>query len=775
MGREGAWMRGPLAACALAALAACAPEQADGTYAHFQHLELAHVVVVGAAPGAASEAAQRLLPRLQAELGPQKHVRVVPLDQAHAGEERVRMLIGYADSPELQPALTALGFAPRGKACVALGDVVFGESGGALVATLDDPDQRGAPLTILAALGADDAAFADLDVARELRPTWQRGWQVYAVRKWLCAEGPLDASGRAVADPGAVERLQALTSELREEVPGSDQLADAERSEVRERALSALDAVAEFDGTEPAVRRHADAASLARLIRSWSTYHCAPRSGTLDLASVPGLEADVTAAYAEYYTRRAAGEPAEAWMIDGVARHVARTWWDRPLDAWCAHLQRAGLVPALEQIVAPAARISPHRIVPLRGLLLDVLLELRGNKEVRRLWREGGFAVDEELRAAFDARLRGLAERYGPQLEADARARRARVLARPFRRGVDLVPALERVDPIDSGFGSAGGARALARLDAIGADAVSLELAAFLERPWGRAALEPQSWPPAQVADLELAVACARAREHGLDVLLDPSLWLAPGATLAGATLVHTPNEWRLFFDEHRRFLEHYALVAELCGVEILSLGSELGSAAMTSREHGDPRWDEAHYAWKLARWQSEIQSARAAFSGGLTYGARWDESLDGFSFWKQLDFIGLELFAPLASESTEAITPQFNSIATRLWSSLTMAEVNAAAIGKRLLVLEVGFPSSRDAWSRPGRPAGPADELAQALFVAALGTQVQAQSSGLGKLAGLYVWCWSADEDGGAAWKRGYTLQGKRSEPALQRAFREP
>lgn len=770
-----AWMRGPLAACALAALAACAPHSPDGTYGHFQHLELAREVVIGAAAGEASEAALRMAPRLQAELGSEKQVVVVPIERAQAGSQSVRLLLGRADSSELQPALAALGFVARGPGRLALGDVVFGEAGGALVATLDDPDQPHAPLTILVALGDGESAFVDLDVARELRPTWQLGWQVFVARKWLCAEGTLDVNGRAVPDPSARERLQSMLAELSQAGAQAEGLTHEERVRVRERALAALDAAAEFDGIEPIVRRFGDAASLARLVRSWSSYHCAPRSGGLDLARVQGLPDDAAAAYAEYYARRAAGEPVEPWLVDAVARHASQSWWGRPLEVWCAHLQRAGLVPALEEIVAPALHLSPHAVQPLRGLLLGVLLETRGSAEVRRLWREGVFTVDEGLRAAFEARLRELAQRHGPELEAEARARHARVLARPFRKGVDCVPALRRADPIDSGFGSAGGARALARLAELGADAVSLELAAFLERPWGRTALEQQSWPQAQVADLELAVACAAAREHGLDVLLDPSLWLAPGATLAGATLVHTANEWRLFFDEHRRFLEHYALLGELCGVEILSLGSDLASAATTSREHGDPRWDEAHYDWKLARWQGAIQSARGAFNGGLTYAARWDEPLDGFSFWKELDFIGLELFAPLASEESAAGAPHFDDLATRLWSSLTMAEVNAASIGKPLLVLEVGFPSSRDAWSRPGRPAGPADDLAQALFLAALGTQVQAQRSGRGELAGLYVWCWSADEDGGAAWERGYTLQGKRSEPALQRAFREP
>jgi Glycoside Hydrolase Family 113 len=752
----------------LAALAACAPDAPRGNYVHFQHLALAREVIVGAASGEALAAARRMLPRLQAELGPTKQVTAVPLEQAHTGARRVRLLLGRADDPELRPALDALGFVAQGAGSLALGQEVFGARGGALVATLDDPSQRGTPLTIFVALGADDAAFIDLDVARELRPTWQPGWQVYVDRGWRVAEGHLGPDGRAVLDSSSQRENQQEPSSSLAEIEGL-------RAPMRQRALSALDAAVEFDGTEPAIRTYTDAADLARSVRAWKLYHCAPRAGAIDLVSASGLPLDAEAALAEFYARRALGEPAEAWLVDGVARHAAQAWWGKELGTWCAHLQRAGIVPEIEEIVAPAPRVTPHAIAPLRGLLLDVLLETRGSQHVRKLWREGGLIVDEALRQAFAARLQELARRHGGELDLEARGHRARMFARPFRKGIALIPALHRSDPLESGMGSRAGAAALQRMASHGADSVSLEVAAFLERPWSGSALESQPWPPAQVADLEIAAACAAARANQLGVLLDPSLWLAPGATLAGATLVHTPNEWRLFFEAHRRFLEHYALLAELCGAELLSLGSELGNAAMTSRERGDPRWSDAHYEWKRGRWEAEIRTVRKAFSGGLTYAARWDEALDSFSFWKDLDFIGLDLFAPLVADRQDAQAPQLDVLTTRLWSSLTLAEVDAAAFGKRLLVLEVGFPSAHDSWRRPARPEGPADDLAQGLFYAALGIQVKAQRAGRGDLAGLYAWCWSADEDGGASWERGYTLQGKRSEAALERAFSEP
>src|SRR5204863_3160233 len=136
-------------------------------------------------------------------------------------------------------------------------------------------------------------------------------------------------------------------------------------------------------------------------------------------------------------------------LVDAIARHAAQAWWGKDLGSWCAHLQRAGIVPEIEEIIAPAPRVTPHAVAPLRGLLLGVLLDLRGSQRVRKLWREGGLVVDEPLRQAFAARLQELAAKHAGELDLEARGHRARMFARPFRKGIALIPALHRADPLD--------------------------------------------------------------------------------------------------------------------------------------------------------------------------------------------------------------------------------------------------------------------------------------------------------------------------------------
>jgi hypothetical protein len=777
--RRDAGRRGRLASALLVVgLLACAPDGADGEYALFEHLELAEELVIGADEGWAREAAERMAPRLEAELG--LRVRVRPSDEAAAGARRVRILLGYPDTPALQPALRRLGVEVGRPAKVRLAGRGYGDhDGGALVATLRDPGHDDAPLTIFVALEGHDPtgwAHVDLDVARELRPTWRTGWQVWDGTGLLIAQGRLDLQGRAVPDE-TPEPDVPLARRLADQLADDPDLADLEvdLAAARQAVVELLGPSPTLEGFEPLVRVHRRPEDLALATRAWRPYRCAPASGVVDLVVAPGLFVDARAAFAELLARRGAREAREAWMVDALTRHVARRWWGRDLEEWCAHLQRAGLVPELEPLVSPDPDLSPHVVEPLRGLLLEVLLAERGPAEVRRLWREGGLVLDPRLRAAFDARLAQLEALHRQPQQAQRTLRRTQVLARPFRRGVALVPAHERSDPLDSGLGSEPGRRGLQRITELGADAVSLDVASFVHRPWGAHALELRARPAATVDDLELAAACASAREHDLAVLLKPELWLAAVSTLADEELVHTSGQWRLLFEAFERRLEHYALLAELARAELVSIGSDLRNATAPPAASAGSPWPPEHFEWRRRRWDEALARARAAFTGGLTYTVRWDRPLDDPGFWDALDFVGVALYPPVERSSQASAPPPLDEVTRALASSLRRLETTAAALGKRLLVVELGFPSTRDAWDDPTLPLGPADERAQALFVSAVSALRHGWERRQSAVAGLYVWCWSAEPGGGPAWERGYSIQGKQAELALQRAFREP
>ncbi len=768
-------------------LCACADSAAGpdgGAFALYRSLELAREIVIGADEGWAREAALRLVPQLEAELG--RRTRVLPLAEAHAGPGRARILIGNAGSAACALALARLGAAigADGRLRFRGREVLL--DGHALVATLSDPEREGSVLSVFLSGASPGAA---LDLLADLKPTWHPGWQLFTGSD-LSAQGSLAGSG---AENGGEELdLDALRQAwgraraggssaprpLEEWIaldPSLASLAD-ERSAAadRARALFEPDGGRAIDPRRTRLRVYSEPEDMARLARAWSFYRCWPRAGTLELLIAPGLPDDARAAFAELYALELAGPPAEPWLLEGFVRHAARRWWGRELEEWAAHLAAGGLVPSLEDLTARASSASWHQVAPLRGILFDVLLEERGADEVRRRWRQGGPPLDEELSSAFRRRLEALSASRGADLERHRKGSLARALARPLRHGVALVPPARRTDPLLSGLGLRACARSLARVRELGADSLGVHFDAYLERPWGAFAVEPNGRPGAQAGDVEVAATLAQARALELDVMLEPGLLISPSATRAAWALMDTPEDRVRFFDALQAHVEHYALLCELAGAEILCLGSEFGPNAIPQRG-GDPGRPADPEEWKRGRWKVLIARARAAFAGALTYSARWDGEVAGFSLWSELDFVGLTLFPSLGPAREGDERPTFLDMTGRLFGALWPASNSAAESGKRLLITAIGFPSTAQAWLRPEQPFGPADEEQQAIVIACLAGVAAHWREGRGDPAGFYLWCWSADPDAGGPLDRGFTPQGKRGELALERLLRGP
>jgi hypothetical protein len=80
-------------------------------------------------------------------------------------------------------------------------------------------------------------------------------------------------------------------------------------------------------------------------------------------------------------------------MLDGVALHIARTWWGEDLDRWTAYLVASGLAPDVATVVAPRTRVSPHIVMPMRAALFECWLAKHGRDALRDAWR-GTSAVE---------------------------------------------------------------------------------------------------------------------------------------------------------------------------------------------------------------------------------------------------------------------------------------------------------------------------------------------------------------------------------------------
>jgi hypothetical protein len=146
--------------------------------------------------------------------------------------------------------------------------------------------------------------------------------------------------------------------------------------------------------------------------------------------------------------------------------------------------------------------------------------------------------------------------------------------------------------------------------------------------------------------------------------------------------------------------------------------------------------------------WRALIEELRAAYHGPLTYAANWDEA-ERVPFWKQLDFIGIDAYAPIATKPG-AREPEL----CLAWGTLAKSlEALSKRTGKRVILTEIGYRAARDAAMAPATwpesdPSPRFDGAEQAsCFRAAFSTLW-----GRRWLAGVYVWKWftdSKDEEG--------------------------
>ena len=214
-----------------------------------------------------------------------------------------------------------------------------------------------------------------------------------------------------------------------------------------------------------------------------------------------------------------------------------------------------------------------------------------------------------------------------------------------------------------------------------------------------------------------------QARAAGLQIMLKPQLW---GGTFTGDIRFERREEFDEWFAQYRRWILHYARLAELYEVELFSIGNELNGVSV----HEDA-------------WRELIRAVRRVYRGPITFAANWNEEFERIAFWDKLDYAGVNFYFPLAENGAlpEPHSPRLQELVGR------MAAV-AERFGKPVLFTEIGYPSLTIAAAEPWREpsAAPDPELQSECYRA-----VFEVFSGQPWFAGFYWWKWPSHGRGGA------------------------
>ena len=229
-------------------------------------------------------------------------------------------------------------------------------------------------------------------------------------------------------------------------------------------------------------------------------------------------------------------------------------------------------------------------------------------------------------------------------------------------------------------------------------------------------------------------------------------MWLVPQLWTPGPVgALEFGGDWPRFFEQYRRLITHYALLAEREGIDGLAVGHELPS---TTLRFG-------------TRWRVLIGDVRRLYSGTLTYDASWDREAAAIGFWDALDVIGVSFYAPLAARPTR--DPAVLADGAR--RGLAPLREIGARFGKPVLLMEAGYASTATAPVTPweeGRvqPDPDTQRACHAALIAALDPEDW--------VAGVLVWKWYSDARLGGPRDAGFTPQGKPARQSLARAWRD-
>lgn len=270
-----------------------------------------------------------------------------------------------------------------------------------------------------------------------------------------------------------------------------------------------------------------------------------------------------------------------------------------------------------------------------------------------------------------------------------------------------------------------------------------------------------------------VAHAVRSAADQGFRVLLKPHLHVKGYSQPPQAI---DPADRDAFFENYRALIRRYATLASSSGATTFAVGAELSK--LTGAADRD-------------RWLRVIGDARRHFGGPIVYAANWGEDQQ-VSFWDQVDYIGIDMYAPMAiQEPAVAGDPPVTAEAIlRRWREAP-AVPDAAGVygrtayldifkglhqrhGKPILFTEIGVRSVAGALARPWdyeRSYAFADFQVQTAFYEALMQIACADNDGW--LAGMYLWGWRVGtEPKGPQWVADFSIEDKPAAAVVRRHF---
>jgi hypothetical protein len=259
--------------------------------------------------------------------------------------------------------------------------------------------------------------------------------------------------------------------------------------------------------------------------------------------------------------------------------------------------------------------------------------------------------------------------------------------------------------------------------------------------------------------DAAILHALGQLKKNGLRIAFKPHIDCADGIWRANIGVHFTTEaQWAAWFSNYTAFLLHsVALAQQAGGVDFFNVGTEL---------------DGTHP--RVAEWLAVIAAVRSALptTTKLWLGPNWEwngrpgyELVDD-SIWAALDFLGVDMYAPLASHPNPSLAE-----AVAGWAPLVanLSAFSQAHGGKGFIFAEMGYASFQDAAvNAPACCSGPPDPTTQAVLYQSFFTAVWTQPW----MAGAFWWAWPETQPEGDPCGTGFDVWRKPAGLVLSTAY---
>ena len=241
-----------------------------------------------------------------------------------------------------------------------------------------------------------------------------------------------------------------------------------------------------------------------------------------------------------------------------------------------------------------------------------------------------------------------------------------------------------------------------------------------------------------------------RFQKEKVRIMVKPHIWVWRGE-FTGNIKMDSEENWIILEESYTQFILTYAKAAENLNADILCIGTEL----------------EQFVANRPMYWQKIIKEIREIYKGKLTYAANWDE-FKRVTFWKDLDFIGIDAYFPLSNKKSPTIAEY------ELGWKLHKSEILKVQkqFNKPVIFTEFGYRSvdfnGKKPWDSK-RVEGGINLEAQANALQAIYNQFWNEEW----FAGGFLWKWfhKHDEVGGEKNNR-FTPQNKPAEELIRKLY---